>query len=286
MISFVIPALNEAQSIAETVRRCRELAEKNGWEGAEVVVVDDGSTDGTGDIARAEGAQVVRHPAPGGYGRALKDGITHARNDTIAILDADGTYPIDRFPDLLARYGEGFDAVVGRRTGAFYRQSAFKSPLRHILRILVEFTTGSHVPDINSGMRVFSRAGLMPYFPRLCETFSFSTSMTLAYMMTGKFISYVDIDYFERKGRSKVKLFRDSLRTLQYILNAILFYNPLKIFLLVTLGCLFAAAMCMVLALLTKLLVFFLLGIGIAVASAIIFAIGLLAVQLREIMHG
>lgn len=286
MITFVIPALNEAQSIAETVRRCFDVAQRNGWNDAEVIVVDDGSTDTTGEIALANGARVVRHPAPGGYGRALKDGILEARNATIAILDADGTYPIDRFPELLARYEEGFDMVVGRRTGAAYLQSAFKSPLRRILRFLVEFTTGSKVPDINSGMRIFSRASLLPYFPRLCETFSFSTSMTLAYMMTGKFVSYVDIDYFEREGKSKVKLFRDSLRTLQYILNAILFYNPLKIFLLVVAGCLAASALCMILALLTHLLVFFLLGIGVAVASALIFAIGLLAVQLREIMHG
>jgi glycosyltransferase involved in cell wall biosynthesis len=285
MISFVLPALNERAAIGATVAECLAVAAEQGWTDAEVVVVDDGSTDGTGDVARAAGARVVRHPAPGGYGRSLKDGIHAAKHDVIVTLDADGTYPIRRTPDLLAKYREGFDMVVGRRTGAAYRESALKSPLRSLLRAMVEFTTGTRIPDINSGMRIFSKAAARSYFMRLCDTFSFSTSMTLAYLMTGRFVAYVDIAYGERIGASKVRLFRDALRTIQFIVQAILYYNPLKIFLLGSAICLVVAAMFFIAAMAMQIFTFFLLGVGTVLVSIIVFALGLLAVQLKEIMH-
>jgi glycosyltransferase involved in cell wall biosynthesis len=285
MISFVLPALNECEAIGETVRACLGLAAERGWEDAEVIVVNDGSTDGTGEIAAREGAVVINHPAPGGYGRALKEGILAAKNDTIVTLDADGTYPIGRVPDLLAKYRLGFDLVIGRRTGSAYRESALKSPLRMLLKAMVEFTTGTHIPDINSGLRVFSRKTACGYFPRLCDTFSFSTSTTLAYLMTGRFVGYVDIDYYKRIGNSKVRLFRDSLRTIQFIVHAILYYNPLKIFLMISLLCIAGAVVLLLTAFLTQILTFFLLGIGTLLVSVIVFVLGLLAVQLKEIMH-
>ena len=285
MISFVLPALNEHEGIADTIKECFEAAAALELNDIEVVVVDDGSTDGTGDIARKAGATVVRHPAPGGYGRALKAGIEAAKHDTIVILDADGTYPLDRLADFHRLYSEGFDMIVGRRTGPQYRESAMKSPLRMILQFLVETTTGQRVPDVNSGLRMFSRGTIRPYFSRLSETFSFSTSSTLAYKMTGKFVTYVDIDYRERAGVTKVRLFRDSLRTLQFIIQAILYYNPLKIFLLVSLGCVGLSVVLFLLAWITQLLSLFLLGVGTLLVSLLVFSIGLLAVQLKEIMH-
>ena len=183
---------------------------------------------------------MVRHPHNVGYGRSLKNGIAAAQYDMIAICDADGTYPAAAIPELVRLHREGFDMAVGRRQGPHYRESMLKMPMRALLRFLVEWTAGRHIPDINSGLRVFSRAAVMQYFAHLCDTFSFTTSLTLAYMMTGRFVAYAPIDYFERAGRSKVRLFRDALRTLQYIVEAILYYNPLKLFLLFSLICLVA----------------------------------------------
>ncbi|MBF0417494.1 MAG: glycosyltransferase family 2 protein, partial [Magnetococcales bacterium] len=254
MISFVIPALNEASAIAETVRKCQEIARQHALEPAEVIVVDDGSTDATGEEARRQGARVIRHPAPGGYGNALKKGIIAATHDTVVILDADGTYPIERVGDLWHRYQQGFDMVVGQRTGPHYRESCFKSPLRTLLRMLVEFTTGQPVPDVNSGLRIFSQKTILPYLPRLCNTFSFTTSLTMAYQMTGRFIDHLPIDYHSRIGTSKVRLFRDTLRTLQYIIEAVLYYNPIKIFILMSLFCLLLSCLCLIGAMVTKLL--------------------------------
>jgi hypothetical protein len=181
-------------------------------------------------------------------------------------------------------YGEGHDLVVGQRHGPHYRESMLKMPLRAILRFLVEWTAGRRIPDINSGLRVFSRATVMEYFPHLCDTFSFTTSMTLAYMMTGRFVAYSRIDYFDRAGRSKVRLFRDALRTLRYVVEAILYYNPLKIFLLFSLICLVAAALMMAVSLYFKIVTGVMLAVGTAMVGVIILGIGMLAVLLKQIM--
>ena len=262
MISIVIPALNEESVITETVKACRELLARIGDENSEVILVDDGSSDRTNILAAEAGAVVVRHPHNIGYGRSLKDGILAAKNDIIVITDADGTYPIDRIPDLLALYNQGFDMVVGARTGKHYDESFKKKMFRRILKGLVEYTAGREIPDINSGLRIFSKKVVSGYFSTLCDTFSFTTSMTLAYMMTGKFVKYIPIDYHKRVGATKVRLFGDSLRTLQFIVEAILYYNPIKIFILFSLGLIICSIICFSMCFLFHLFSTFLLGIG------------------------
>jgi glycosyltransferase involved in cell wall biosynthesis len=236
-VSVVLPAFNEEAAVGATVAAIAEALRGASVPAWEILVVDDGSTDGTRAAAEQAGARVVSHPYTAGYGRSLKDGILAAAHETIVICDADGTYPAGAIPGLLAAYGRGFDMVVGRR-GSF-QDAPGKMLMRRILKWLVEYATGTRVPDINSGLRVFERAAVTPLFRTLCNTFSFSTSLTLAFLMTGRFIGYVPIDYGQRTGRTKVRLFRDALRTLQYILEALAYYNPLKVFLLV--AALFAA---------------------------------------------
>lgn len=235
MITVVIPAYNEAGAIEETVSNANStLGEIKKFKGFEVLVIDDGSDDNTAELAAKSGATVVRHPQNKGYGQALKSGIQAAKNDIIAIVDSDGTYPLDKIPTLVEPLFEGFDMVVGRRTGKEYKGSLLKSPLRLILKLLVEFTAGAKIPDINSGLRVFRKSEVLGVLPHLCNTFSFTTSLTLSYMMSGKFTKYVEIDYHKRIGVSKVRLFKDSLATLQYITQCILIYNPIKLFLVLS----------------------------------------------------
>jgi glycosyltransferase involved in cell wall biosynthesis len=284
MISIVIPALNEAGGIAGTIGALKQMLDDAGEPDAEIVVVDDGSSDDTGAIATAAGAKVIRHPHNVGYGQSLKTGILAARHDTIVIIDADLTYPAEAIPALLARYREGFDMVVGARTGHYYEGGAFKGPLRQLLKVVVEFSAGRSIPDANSGLRVFSRKTVTPYLPHLCNTFSFTTSLTLAYMMTGRFVDYRPIAYHARVGRTKVRLFMDSLRTLQYIVQAIIYYSPLKLFLMLTLLTILLAFSGFLASALTGLNIFYYLGIGGLLVSILIFALGLLADLLRQIL--
>jgi glycosyltransferase involved in cell wall biosynthesis len=235
--SIVIPAYNEEQAIGQVLDALRGLPGDN-----EIIVVDDGSVDRTRAIAAERGCRVVRHPVTFGYGRSVKDGIQAASSDTIVLSDADGTYPIAMIPTLVAKLGEGFDMVVGARQGREYRGSFLKMPARAIFKLLAEFITGTHIPDVNSGLRVFRRTDVLPYIPDLCNGFSFTTTITLLYLLTGKFIAYVPIAYNKRIGRSKVRMVRDSLRTLQYLIEAIVRFNPIKLFFLLSLVALVAGA--------------------------------------------
>jgi glycosyltransferase involved in cell wall biosynthesis len=247
-------------------------------------VVDDGSEDGTADLAEAAGARVLRHPHNIGYGRSLKTGIEAARFDTIVITDADGTYPIERMPDLIRMHRQGYDMIVGARSGRHYQDGLVKPVIRLLLRLLVEWTTGRRIPDINSGLRVFSRTAMIGYSKHLCDTFSFTTSATLAYMLTGRFVGYLPITYAERIGRTHVQLWRDSLRTMQFIVQAIIYYNPLKIFLLMSLICLIGTVVSVLIGVVFHLATGFMMGVGMALLAVLIFALGLLADLLRQIL--
>ncbi len=285
MISVVIPAYNEADAVGETVRSILQVMEAAGIKGIEVVVVDDGSTDKTTDVARSAGARIVRHPQRAGYGRSLKDGIRAAEHDTIAIIDADGTYPMKELPNLVQVYEDGYDMVVGARQGEHYHQSFIKKLSRSILKALVEFASGCEIADINSGMRVFSRSTAMRYFPRLCNSFSFTTSLTLAYVMMGRFVAHVPISYDKRVGSSKVRHFRDALRTMQFIVEAVVFYNPLKMFTLFVV-LLMGVSLCgFVVSILMPVKIGYIIGIGSFLMAILMFGIGLLAVLLKQIMY-
>ena len=137
MISIVIPALNEENSIGSTIDEIEKVLKVNDFTNCEIVVVNDGSTDKTGLIAREAGAVVIDHPHNVGYGKSLKDGIEKAKNDTIVISDADSTYPIHEIPNLVNLYLKGYDMVVGARQGKHYDESIIKSPLRKILLSLI-----------------------------------------------------------------------------------------------------------------------------------------------------
>lgn len=284
MISVVIPALNEESAIAETVDKIRAVLTEVRLTPSEIIVVDDGSTDKTSEIAVAAGARVLRHPHNVGYGRSIKDGIQVALYETIVISDADGTYPIESIPALVKKHSDGFDMVVGARTGQHYRESVTKMPLRWVLRRLVEFVAARKIPDINSGLRVFDRSTALTYFSHLCDTFSFTTSLTLAYMMTGRYVAYVPIAYHERVGRSKVRLFRDAVKTFQYILESAIYFNPLRVFFLATALILAGGIVSFFVAIFTHLNIFYFLGIGSLISSLLVLSMGLVAVLLRQIM--
>jgi glycosyltransferase involved in cell wall biosynthesis len=284
MLSVIIPAFNEEEGIGATLETLQATL-RSAAIVAEIIVVDDGSTDRTADVAAERGATVISHPANVGYGRSLKDGILRAKYDLIAITDADGTYPVAELPRLL-KGGEGFDMVVGARTGPEYRGSFFKAPARKLLQWLVEFSVGRHIPDVNSGMRIIRKSVILKFLDTLCDGFSFTTTLTMALLLNAHFVAFVPIPYFSRKGRSKIRLTRDTLRMTQVITEAILYYNPIKIFLVPT--CLLALVGLVILICAPFVHhSIFLAGVGVAclLTSSLTFAMGLLADLLRRIMH-
>jgi glycosyltransferase involved in cell wall biosynthesis len=234
-ITVIIPAYNEENSISSTINRIVNLSKENDWV-TEIIVVNDGSQDNTGKIAKESGAIVINHPTNGGYGLSIQDGIEASKMPLIAITDADGTYPIEELPKLVKMVNEeGFDMAVGARTGKEYKRGLWKYPARLAFKWLSEFVAGRRIPDINSGLRVMKREKLLPHHKRTCLGFSFTTSITLIFFLNGYFVGYKPIPYSKRVGKSKVKHFKDSLRTAQILVSVISFYNPIKLYLLLAL---------------------------------------------------
>jgi glycosyltransferase involved in cell wall biosynthesis len=286
VISVIVPAFNEQEAIAEAIRDIRAVLDGAGYDGSEIIVVDDGSVDETATFAEAEGARVLVNLQNMGYGFSLKHGITEAKHETIVIVDADGTYPVEDIPKLVERHRQGYHMVVGARSGKNYWGSSVKAPLRILLKWLVEFTTGRRIPDVNSGLRVFSRKEVIPYFEHLSNTFSFTTTVTMAYMLNYKFVEYVEIDYRERIGITKVRMFRDSLRVLQQIVATALYFNPLKIFLAVAIMMIIAAGGSIIAGLATGIISAVWLGLGFITVSIIVFAMGLFAQAMQNVSIG
>ena len=233
-ISVVIPAYNEEKGLAEVVRgvRARMEAARRQFE---IIIVDDGSRDRTLEVARTLDAKVVAHGANRGYGAALKTGIRQAAGRHILICDADGTYPPESIPLLLESL-DGADMVVGSRTGASVEISRLRRIPKAVLRRLAMYLAEAEIPDLNSGLRVFSRETALEFFPILPSGFSFTTTITMAMLCNERDVRFVPINYSKRQGRSKIRPIRDTLNFLILIMRTILYFNPLRVFLPVSIA--------------------------------------------------
>ena len=229
-VSVVIPAYNESGSIRSVVESVRLFMAGEKRE-HEVIVVDDCSSDTTAAAAQAAGAAVVTHPVNRGYGAALTTGIKKAKHDVILIMDADGTYPIAEAKKLLP-FADAFDMVVGARQGKHYHGSPMKRFSRIIFYMLLNYVTAESVPDANSGLRIFKKSVVMQFEDNFCRGFSFTTTLTLLLLANGYLVKFVPVEYHSRGGsKSKVKYARDTARTVQILMHAIISYNPIKAFL-------------------------------------------------------
>jgi glycosyltransferase involved in cell wall biosynthesis len=272
-VSLVIPAYNEAHSIASVIQKAQEILQAH-VSTFEIIVVDDGSHDQTGELARAAGACVVRHPYNRGYGNSLKSGIAAARYEDIVICDADQSYPLEELP-LLLQDAPWYHMIVGARQGKQFYGSLFKRIGRWFQLALVRFTVGVRVPDANSGFRLIKRSLAMRYFDFACSGFSFTTSITIALLCEQYCVKFVNVNYFKRAGQSHVSYLRDTARSLQIILQCMLRYNPIKAFLAV--GLLAVPPMLLFVAL-SLFLPVLLLGAGLfAAAFLMIGSMGMLA---------
>ena len=226
-VSVVIPAYNEGEHVAGQVNAVREVLARSGWP-FEIIVVDDGSTDHTAIEADSTGARVLRRPRNRGYGAAIKLGIRHAKHEWILITDADGTYPVEAIPALLAA-AERNEMVVGARVGKSVHIPLARRPAKWFLTRLSSYLAGQKLPDINSGLRLIRKSLVERYEALLPDGFSFTTTITLSAACNGHPVEYVSIDYHARLGESKIRA-RHAYDFTLLILRTIVFFNPLKVF--------------------------------------------------------
>jgi len=238
-VTVIVPAFNEAAVVGTVVSTLLKTAP---WR--EVIVIDDGSTDGTGDAAANAGARVLRHPYNKGNGASVKTGIRAADGEYILIVDADGQHQADDALRLVARLGD-YDLVIGARTGQMHAGWGRRLG-NSLLNGLASFLTGRPIPDLTSGLRGATRDGLREFLPLLPNGFSTPTTTTMAFIKAGYNVAFEPITAKPRIGTSKIRLARDGGKFVLIMIRVMTIFSPLRVFLPIagasfTLGAAYAA---------------------------------------------
>jgi len=223
-ISVILPAKNEAEGLRRTLPELRGC-----FPDAEVIVVDDGSTDATATIAAAHGATVLSSPYPMGNGAAIKRGARAATGDVLIFMDADGQHDPRLAQRLLDKLAEGFDMVVGARDSSG-QANAGRGAANAFYNRLASWMTGHRVADLTSGFRAARAERFREFLHLLPNGFSYPTTSTMAFFRSAYPVSYVPIDVARRIGRSHIRPMRDGARFLIIILRIATLYSPLKLF--------------------------------------------------------
>ncbi|HEX8280356.1 MAG TPA: glycosyltransferase family 2 protein [Chthoniobacterales bacterium] len=226
-ISVLIPAFNEEGAIASTLHALAELRPQ--FADMQVIVINDGSTDRTGEIARSQGANVIEHQQNRGYGAALKAGLHRARFDFIVIADADGTYPLADIPKLVSEMSD-HDMIVGARSGKIVQVPLLRRPGKWMITRLAMYLSHQHIPDLNSGLRVFRKDVALRFLPLYPDGFSFTTTITLAMLTNAYRVKFVPINYLTRIGKSSIHPVRDFMNFIILIIRICAFFKPLNVF--------------------------------------------------------
>ena len=229
-VSIVLPARNEAEGLSGVLPRLREACPE-----AEIIVVNDGSTDDTAAVAERAGAKVVTHPYSKGNGAAIKSGARAASGDVIVFMDADGQHDPADIPRLLARLDDGYDMVVGARQ-AGSQASAARGLANACYNRLASYMTGHRVEDLTSGFRAVRASKFREFLYLLPNGFSYPTTSTMAFFRAGYSVTYEPIHAAARVGKSHIRLLHDGARFLLIIFKVGTLYSPLKLFAPAALG--------------------------------------------------
>ena len=224
-LSIVLPAKNESAAVGSVITQLREAHPQ-----AEIILVDDGSTDDTAEIASNAGARVISHPYSKGNGAAIKTGARAAVGAYICFMDADGQHKAEDVGRLLQKSGEGYDMVVGARS-----KKSQASPTRalgnRLYNWFASMMVGQEVEDLTSGMRVVKADLFREYLHLLPNRFSYPTTITMAFFRSGYSVGYLPIEADKRLGKSHLSVWKDGIRFLLIIFKIGTLYSPLKIFL-------------------------------------------------------
>lgn len=228
-VTILIPAFNESRAIGFVIEHiqtiCSDVVQ-------EVIVVDDGSRDETGCIAKKAGANVICHKQNLGYGAALKTGIRHAKTEFVLTMDADGQHQAE---DVLRLWelAEDCDMVVGQRISLLH-SPLWRMPGKWLLWSMANYLTRRKIPDLNSGLRLIRREVVLRYLHLCPSGFSFSTTITMALLSRGYSVAYVPIQAKKRVGKSTVSV-ATGFDTIILILRIAALFNPLRVFIPISL---------------------------------------------------
>lgn len=224
-ISIVIPARNESESLEELLPKLVATFPK-----AEIVLVDDGSSDNTVETGNKYSVRVVSHPYSMGNGAAIKTGVRKATHDVVVCMDADGQHDPGNIQKLINEIDSGYDMVVGARS-----KKSQASPARglanRIYNSLASYMVGRSVVDLTSGFRVFKKNKFLRFINLLPNGFSYPTTITMAFFRAGYSVQYLPIEAKQRIGKSHIHLLKDGIRFFMIIFKVGTLYSPLKIFL-------------------------------------------------------
>jgi glycosyltransferase involved in cell wall biosynthesis len=277
-LSIVMPAKNEAGTIATVVSEARR-----NFVNAEIIVVDDGSSDNTAALARDAGAQVISHPVSLGNGAAVKTGVRAAKGEVLVLMDGDGQHSATEIPPLLEMLERGYGMIVGARD--FGSHANFGRLFANgVYNGLASLISGHRILDLTSGFRAVRANQFKQFLYLLPNGFSYPTTITMAFLRSGYPVGFVPVNASKRTGKSHIKPIRDGVRFLAIIFKIATLYSPLKVFLPVSAG-------------------FFVTGLGyyaftymtmgrftnmsllVFSASVIIFLIGLVSEQITALMY-
>lgn len=229
-LSIVLPALNEASSLAQLIPVLRRR-----FPDAEIIVVDDGSTDQTLDACGAGLCRVVSNPYRMGNGAAIKRGAREANAETLVLMDADGQHTPEHVQKLLDRFASAdYDMVVGARSGSD-QATLYRRGGNHLLNRLASWMTGQRVQDLTSGLRVVKTRRFREFLHLLPNGFSYPTTITMAFFRSGYTVGYEPVAVLQRVGRSHIRPLRDGARFLLIVFKIGSLYSPLKLFLPISL---------------------------------------------------
>ena len=224
MLSVILPAKNEAAGLRKVLPMIRALQPD-----AELLVVDDGSTDDTVVVARSFGARVISHPRSLGNGAAIKSGARAALGDVIVFMDADGQHRPEDISRLLAELNAGNDMVVGARS-VVSQAGAHRAIANTFYNWLATWMVGQTVSDLTSGFRAVKTSLFRKYLYLLPNGFSYPTTITMSFFRAGYSVSYIPIDAPQRIGKSHIRLVRDGVRFFLIIFKIGTLFSPLKLF--------------------------------------------------------
>lgn len=224
--SIVIPAKNESAGLKKFLP---DLIAS--YPAAEVIVVDDGSTDDTASVARSCGAIVVSHLYSKGNGAAIKSGARAASGDILLFMDGDGQHRVADIAPLMEKFSEDYDLVVGARGGLGSQASLVRWGANSLYNKLASWMVGHKIHDLTSGMRAVRRDKFLEFLYLLPNGFSYPTTSTMAFYRAGYTVGFVPIVCEKREGKSHINIWRDGVRFLLIIFKIGTLYSPLKLFL-------------------------------------------------------